>query len=409
MAKIKIKLLKYRRVPRGATLHGLGELVIMVLHGGSTCRLRTDYRLRDDEWDDRSSGISFGSQSPDRLDYLMRVQESLRRDMERIGRIVRRLDERGLPYSASDIAGEYRRFVHECSLVRFMGELIARLRLAGKRRTAEIYAATLRSFSTFLSSGGGDIVMDCMDRQLMELYEGFLRGRGLTPNTSSFYMRVLRAVYNRAADCGMIEQRNPFRHVYTGVERTVKRALGLAELKAIKRLDLSDTPALDYARDMFMMSFYTRGMAFIDMAFLRKSDLRGGYLSYRRRKTGQRLSVEWTDEMQLILDKYPENPTKYLLPVIRSDSVNEFWCYRNTAYNINYSLKKIAMMVGVSMPLTLYCARHSWATAAREHGVPVSVISEGMGHGSESTTRIYLASLDASTVDCANRMIIRSL
>lgn len=63
----------------------------------------------------------------------------------------------------------------------------------------------------------------------------------------------------------------------------------------------------------------------------------------------------------------------------------------------------------MSAPLTLYVARHAWASIARSKNVPISVISEGMGHDSESTTRIYLASLDTVAVDKANRMIIKSL
>ena len=107
----------------------------------------------------------------------------------------------------------------------------------------------------------------------MEAYEAWHRQRGVTPNTISFYIRILRAVYNRAVEKEIIENLNPFRKVYTGVEKTVKRALPLDTIKKIKALELSLTPALEYARDMFLMSFYLRGMSFIDMAFLRKSDL----------------------------------------------------------------------------------------------------------------------------------------
>ena len=169
------------------------------------------------------------------------------------------------------------------------------------------------------------------------------------------------------------------------------------------------TPQLDFGRDMFLMSFYLRGMSFIDMAFLKKADLKNGHLIYRRRKTGQQLVIEWTSEMQAILDKYPDNPTQYLLPIIRSEGINERWAYRNIGYNINHNLKKIAEMISVNIPLTMYVARHSWASAAKAKGIPVSVISEGMGHDSETTTQIYLATLDTSVVDKANAIILKSL
>ncbi len=183
----------------------------------------------------------------------------------------------------------------------------------------------------------------------------------------------------------------------------------MALIKKIKVLDLSLLPTLDYARDMFLMSFYLRGMSFIDMAFLRKIDLKNRYVTYRRRKTGQQLIIEWTKEMQMILDKYPENNSDYLLPIIRNTGTNERCTYRNAGYNINHNLKRIAEMVGITIPLTLYVARHSWASAAKAKVIPVSVISEGMGHDSEATTQIYLASLDTSAVDKANSLILRSL
>lgn len=113
--------------------------------------------------------------------------------------------------------------------------------------------------------------------------------------------------------------------------------------------------------------------------------------------------------MQAILDKYPDNPTQYLLPIIKTDGINERCAYRNIGYNINHNLKKIADLVRINIPLTMYVARHSWASAAKAKGIPLSVISEGMGHDSEATTQIYLASLDTSVVDKANSLILKSL
>ena len=288
-----------------------------------------------------------------------------------------------------------------------MESVIAKLKQNGRIRTAETYKATLNSFKKFRNDE--DMMLDSLNSEIMEAYEAWHHNRGVAPNTISFYTRILRAVYNRAVENDIIENRNPFKHVYTGVDKTIKRALPLAVIKKIKALDLSSTPASDFARDMFMMSFYLRGMSFIDMAFLRKTDLKNGYITYRRHKTGQKLTIEWTKEMQMILDRYPENSSDYLLPIIRNVDTNERCTYRNVGYNINHNLKKIASMVGITIPLTLYVARHSWASAAKAKGIPISVISKGMGHDSETTTQIYLTSLDTSVVDKANSLILKSL
>ena len=111
----------------------------------------------------------------------------------------------------------------------------------------------------------------------------------------------------------------------------------------------------------------------------------------------------------MLLDKYPENNSDYLLPIIKNTGTNERYTCRNVGYNINHNLKTIAKKVGITIPLTLYVARHSWASVAKAKGIPLSFISEGMGHDSEATTQIYLASLDTSVVDKANSLILKSL
>ncbi|MFI3264674.1 MAG: tyrosine-type recombinase/integrase, partial [Rikenellaceae bacterium] len=179
--------------------------------------------------------------------------------------------------------------------------------------------------------------------------------------------------------------------------------------KEIKEADLSLKPKMSFARDMFLLSFYTRGMSFVDMAFLRKKDLQNGVIQYRRRKTGQQLHIKWEKCMQDIVARYPPNETEYLLPIITKDVVNKRSYYQGELAKINTQLKKLSSLLSLQTPITMYVARHSWASVAKNRNIPLSVISEGMGHDSEATTQIYLASLDTAIVDKANRMILKLL
>ena len=293
-------------------------------------------------------------------------------------------------------------------LFSFMEDVIENLRIIGKIRTSETYATTLCSFKRFRKDW--DLTLDEMDSNMMMTYEAYLRENGVSSNSSSFYMRILRAVYNRAVEKGLTSQKYPFKHVYTGIDKTVKRAVPLKVIKRIKEMDLSMNRSFDYARDMFLFSFYTRGMSFVDMAYLQKKDLQNGVLSYRRRKTGQQLFIKWEKCMQEIVDKYDNPLSKYLLPIIKPFSeIDERKQYIYTAHNINRSLKVIGKQLGLSVTLTMYVSRHAWASIAKSKNVPISVISEGMGHDSEATTRIYLASLDTMAIDKANSMILKSL
>lgn len=365
-----------------------GAIYYQIIHDRKVRQCSTPYRAFPKEWQTR-------------------FREETRRDVERLTRIVRRMESRGTVLSADDIVEEFKLYRSRYTLFRFMESVIMNLKECGKIRTAETYTATLQSFSRFRR--GRDIMLDEITPDIIQAYEAYLRVRGAVPNTTSFYMRILRAVYNRAVESEAIEQRNPFRHVYTGTERTVKRAIPIAAISRIKNLELPQGSKMDFARDMFMLSFYLRGMSFVDMAFLRKKDRADNHVTYRRRKTGQRLDIAWTKEMQSIVEKYPPNPTQYLLPILTNPLSDERIAYRNRASCINRQLKTIARMTNIKIPLTLYCARHSWASAARTKGIPVSIISEGMGHDSEATTQIYLASLETSVIDRANALIIRSV
>lgn len=393
-----------------------GTIYYRIIHERKTRRLITDYKAFPDEWDENRSTVKTSS-CRTRKPLMQCVRESISRDVVRLIGIDRKLRKGGISYSADDIVDEFNRYARDFTLFNYMDSLINKFRQNRKIRTAETYVATKNSFRKFLITRmtkeceviHKDIMLDCLTPEIMEEYEAWQQRRGLTPNTISFYIRIIRAVYNRAVRHGVIDDMHPFRHVYTGIEKTVKRALPLDIIKRIRMLDLSSDPSLDFARDMFMMSFYLRGMSFIDMAFLRKTDLRNDYVTYRRRKTNQRLTIAWTKEMQSVLNKYPENRSEYLLPIIKNPGINERSAYKNMGYNINHNLKSIARMVDVRIPLTLYVARHSWASAAKAKGVPLSVISDGMGHDSETTTRIYLANLDTTVVDEANALILSSL
>lgn len=234
-----------------------------------------------------------------------------------------------------------------------------------------------------------------------------MRGLGLCRNTTSFYLRILRGIYNKAADDDLTEQKRPFRHVYTGVDRTPKRAVGIREIRLIKELDLEDNPRLSFARDMFIFSFYTRGMSFVDIAYLKKSDISGEFLNYRRRKTGQRLTIRMEKGIAEIISRNSSDNSPYLLPIISSnDRAEARKQYLAGMRAVNRNLKRIAGVLGIHQTLSMYVARHSWASIALANDVPLHTISLALGHENEETTRIYLASVQTEDIDSANSLIL---
>ena len=397
MTSIKVKF-------RLSTVEGKeGGIYFQIIHNRVVRQLNTDYKIFATEWDAEAESVIINGK---RSNILLGIRERLEWDIARLEKVIRLLETERRRYTADDVITIFHKMTKEASLFTFMHGVIAQLKQLGKIRTSETYTATLKSFMAFREDQ--DVPLDGITSDLMLLYEAYLKARGVRMNTISFYMRNLRAVYNRAVEKGLTPQNNPFRHVYTGVDKTVKRAIPIKAIKALKELDLSMKPSLDFARDMFMFSFYTRGMSFVDMAYLKKTDLQNDILTYRRRKTGQELTIKWEKCMAEIVTKYSNNQTDYLLPIIK-EKENERKQYDNALHLVNYRLKDLSKMLKLQRPLTMYVARHSWASAAKAKNVPLSVISEGMGHESEATTQIYLASLETSVVDKANKMILELL
>lgn len=362
------------------------------------------------EWDAMYEKVNPVAAAADteRKTYLNTLRKTIAADMLRLRTIVKRF-ERSAPgaYTVDDIVDEFRATPCLCGFISFGRNLVEVLGHNGKRQKAERYTYTLNSFSRFLC--GADLPVEDLDGNMLLAYEKYLRDNNLCINSTSFYMRNLRAIYNEAVAEGMATADGcPFKLVYTGIDKTVKRAISLDTLRLIKQLDLSSQPQLDFVRDLFMFSVYTRGMSFVDMAYLRKKDLHVDILVYHRRKTGRLLTVKWEKQMQLIVDKYDTGSSPYLLPIIRT-SHDERRQYKSSLRLMNKHLKEIGRMAGLVKPLTTYVARHAWASIARNQHVPISVISEAMGHNSENTTRIYLASLDTSEIDKANREIMEAL
>ena len=386
-----------------------GALYFQVIHDRVVKQVKTDYRIYSHEWDrQRSDIVKAFPFSASRNEALKLISGKIAWERQKLEQIVKALEDSGRAYTADDIIHRYKKAASDKTTVfAYMRRQSERRKMLGKVRTGETYQQALCSFMKFRH--GVDLYFDKLDADMVEQYESYMRAKNLSRNTTSFYMRILRCIYNRAVEEGLTQQTDPFRRVYTGVDKTAKRAISLKEIKRIKELDLSNKPDWDYARDMFLFSFYLRGMSFIDLAYLRKRDLANGYITYIRKKTGQQLTIRWERSMQEIVDKYAENPTQYLLPIITRQDGTERKQYLNKILFVNRKLKQVARLAKISTPLTMYVSRHSWASIAKSKNVPLSVISEGMGHDNEETTRIYLAAIQTNQIDDANRRILKEL
>ena len=166
-------------------------------------------------------------------------------------------------------------------------------------------------------------------------------------------------------------------------------------------------PLLEFARDIFLFSFYPRGMSLVDIVFLRKEHIFDNAIHYVRHKSSQPLRITITEPLAALIAKY-DNDSPYIFPILRDNApFSHYDQYRSALARINRNLKRVGLKLGLTTPLTTYVARHTWATLAKQCGAPVAVISEGLGHASEKITHIYLKEFDSDVLDRINEIVTR--
>jgi len=292
----------------------------------------------------------------------------------------------------------------------FVSSLIDKLIHEKRFRTAETYRSTLSSVISF--SHPKIMLLDIFTREWLSAYQEWLLSSGCQWNTVSFYMRILQRFYNLAIEeKGLPQVSKLFSGVFTGNDITMKRSLAPETIILLQDADFTDHPDLEFSRDMFVMSYHLHGVSFVDMCFLRKSNFKNGVLSYHRRKSGSLISTPVNREALRIIMQYSSltKNSPYLLPIIDISCEDEYRQYQNALRNHNRRLKRIAAKLEIKEVLTSYVSRHSWATNAFHFGISTAIISQALGHRTETVTRIYLSKFDTEVLNDANETMRRAL
>lgn len=401
---------------------GRRTLIIQIIHERRRGVIFTDYKLLPAEFDP-GKGIAV---APDRTQSARactaRINEHIAVQKRELQRIIDELDKQGKPYAAKDITHTYRRIGDNRYVHTFFNTLIGERTKGGKNGTATSYRSTLIAFSKF--AGAKSYTFDQITPGMMEQFEEYLLLHGNVRNTVTFYLSKFRTVYNKAKGRGLITNKNvdPFCGVSFKTEKTRKLAVNAATLKLVAEASFGTRSELNETRDLFLFSFYARGMSFADMAYLKTNDIQGGVIRYTRRKTTQIFTVQVTPALQEIIDRYA-HCAPWVLPVMKGssfawsrievpepdikDSVGQHRRYKLALSRYEAYLEIISRKLDTDKKLTFNVARHSWATLARSRGIPMPVISEGLGHTSEHTTRIYLDELEAVELHKANRIVTK--
>ena len=396
MATVKVKL-------RPSTVPGkAGTIYYQLTHLRQVKQITTKIHLHPKNWDSNNTQIIF----TDSTSYLLQCK--IDRDLDRLKKIICKMDTECANYTVNEIIEKFHQTNSDYTITDFFTKQIQKLKNDNRRGTARNYNKTLKSLKAFMKNT--DSTFNIVTEQFVESYNTFLIQRGVVRNTISFYMRIFRSVYNKAVTQKIVEQTFPFKNVYTGVDKTRKRAVTETVISQLLSIDLKKSKALQFARDLFIFSFYTRGMAFVDIVFLKKSNIQNGYITYVRHKTGQELTIKIETKLQNIINRYEKKDSPYVFPILNTEDGNKAYSQYEIALNYyNRQLKRLSNFLEPNINLSSYTPRHTWATTARNKNVPLSIISAGMGHSSERTTLIYLTKIEKSVIDEVNKTIIDSI
>ena len=326
---------------RPSTANGKeGTLFFILTHRRATRTIYTEFHIKPNEWNDYSSAVKI-SGTPERQAQLQLIASKVNWSYKLLKSIIAEKETSCVEYSADDIIEAYRRLPPYQTWFCFIRDMVEMKISTGRMGTAKTYR-------------------DALDADMMSLYEAWMKGRGLKRNSSSCYLRTLRTLYRKAVETGLTMDKDIFRHVFTGFAKTAKRAITIESIRKIRQIKLDDGSPIAFARDMFILSIYLQGMAFVDLAYLKKTDVRNGLLMYKRKKTRQNLAIGWEPQMQEIVNLYTHltKESPYLLPIITKPDGTERQQYEKMEHNVNRNLKKLGCMAGLNIPLTTYVARH---------------------------------------------------
>ena len=345
MATVKVKL-------RPSTVPGkAGTIYYQLTHLRQVKQITTKIHLHPQDWDSNKAQIIF----TDSTSYLLQCK--IDRDLDRLKKIIYKIDAECANYTVNEIIEKSNKPPADYSITDFFTQQIQKLKNDNRRGTARNYSKTLKSLKAFMKNT--DSTFNIVTEQFVESYNTFLIQRGVVRNTISFYMRIFRSVYNKAVTQKIIEQTFPFKNVYTGVDRTRKRAVTETVISQLLSIDLKKSKALQFARDLFIFSFYARGMAFVDIVYLKKSNIQNGYITYVRHKTGQELTIRIETRLQNIINQYEKKDSPYLFPILNTEDENKAYSQYEIALNYyNRQLKRLSKLLEPNINLSSYTPKH---------------------------------------------------
>ncbi len=383
---------------------GTFPLVIRITYNRKSIYMPLGYNLAEKDFDAKNQRIRSSSKIASNITRLNNgIQEKLKKIYDTISRLEEDGKIEGLSMSSikKEIEGKS---VGNMDFFQFIDFLIADFKEAGKYGNAEIYRTLRNRIEKF--HGRPSLPFNQINYAFVKKLETNHYASGNTAGGLSVYLRTLRSVYKKAIKHGIAkENHNPFND-YSIRNGTPKRQfLNNEQLTILKEIPVEES-FLAKARDLYMASFYLRGMNWMDLALLKGDNIQGDFerITYIRAKTKNKLfSIKITPALKEILLKYNKNKIQndeYIFPILTKDvSQNQIHeTIKNKRKRQNIYLKRLATRLELPK-FTIYTARHTYANILKRSGAPSNVIQDSLGHTTEAMTQKYLNSFETNVID----------
>jgi integrase/recombinase XerD len=411
MSTVKLELFKGKKLKDSRH-----PIMIRVTHERKNFYVNTGFSSFPEEWDSKASKFTDQYIKAFKLTKpkFEQIEISLTNKLMDVKTVCLKLEEEKRPYSFEELTKIVKNTNIKTSFYTLTEQVIAQNMKAGKIGNASNYSTILSVVKSFQDQK--ELFFEQIDHNWLKRFETWHLSKGNSIGGLNVYLRAIRAVFNTAIKEKLIKSEfYPFGKGNFEIPSapTQKRAISKDSIKQIKKLKLPENSPEWHARNYFLFSFYCRGMNFVDMAHIKKSNIINERVEYIRRKTMRKnaksFSISMTPQIAQIIDLYAahKEQDEYIFPIIdRADNpVDTRKDIQNKLKVFNKYMNKIAKMIGIDGNLTSYTARHSWGTAAKKMGIGIAIISDGYGHADMAITQTYLDSIENSELDKANKKI----
>jgi integrase len=402
MASIVFLMLDRRRVKKG----DLYSVCLVISYKGSRSYINLKRSVAEDFWDQENGKVLKGAKLSTSLKS---VNEYLHGKLTDAQRIVTSLDLSGEleQMSHAELKSRIANKSKNASFSKYLESIVSEYKTNGNDGQARIYGS-IKNFLIKYANGDKDYKFDDINYKLLRKIDASFKPRVPgSRNGLSVYLRTIRAIWNRAIKEGLVKKdKYPFNHFQIKNSKAHKTAIKGTDMRKVLELLLPVGTHAWHGRNMFLFSFYTRGMNFADIAKLRMSNISMGRLTYIRSKTKKAISIKLDEDINNILSHYVNNKehNSFIFPVITDDkkATEQTMAYHSV---VNHALKRWAKKLGLNSSLSFNTARHTWATIARDMNQPISAISEGLDHADIVTTQIYLDDLSNEVIDATTAVV----